>query len=192
MKIRTMAAIAAVCLAAPAAVSAQTSGTYVLEGSSYSITVQFGPGTLTVQEPNKVSEYAQVGPNEYHFTNPTNGIAYGLRVLGPDAIEAFKPGSSSPPTMLKLAGASTSLETTPEYDRLMEIAEGYAAKAESGDESPQVWATCAAVAFARATQTDVDAEWYARDAVERLKPILVSPGVNPCPEAISATIWAGN
>lgn len=189
MKIRTTLMLA-LGLAMPVAAAGQTSGTYVLEGSSYSITVQFAPGTLTVVEPNKTSPYSQVGPNEYHFTNPTNGIKYGLRVLGPNAIEAFKPGSNDPPTMLKLASTSLAADQSPEYDRLMQLAEEYAEKAQSGD--AHLWTTCAGAAFARATQPATDAEWWARDAVERLKPIMVDPNVNPCPEVISEEIWAGN
>lgn len=80
-------------------------GVYGIPENGYQITVTFGNGTLTVVEPNKTSVYTldPRRPNTYLFTNPNNGIKYGLRVINSNTLEAFKPlenGGETAPTKL--------------------------------------------------------------------------------------------
>jgi hypothetical protein len=95
-----VASFAFACLA-----EAGSNGTYVMDGGAYSINVEFVSDGLQIVEPNKTSLYESTGRGEYQFTNPTNGITYGLRVVDDSTIEAYKPGSSQPATTLKRASA---------------------------------------------------------------------------------------
>jgi hypothetical protein len=178
-------------VAPPAA--AQTSGTYTLEGTNYAIDVLFAPGKVTVVEPNKRSEYTMTRAGRYEFTNPTNGIRYGLQVIDAATIEAFKPlDPGSPPTTLVLTDRQAAGAQAATYDAHMKVANKYRALAESDADSPHVWAACAAAAYSRATQTSETANWYARDASALLKPIMVNPKTTPCPDAISQRHWDGH
>ncbi len=69
-----------------------------MDGGAYSINVEFVSDGLQIVEPNKTSMYTPTARGVYEFTNPTNGIRYGLRVIDDSTIEAFKPGSSDAAT----------------------------------------------------------------------------------------------
>ena len=86
-------AMAAILVATAAQAAKLSSGTYVMQGGSYSIGVAEQDGTLVVTEPNKTSVYTPAADGSYHFTNPNNGITYGLRIVDDRTIEAFKPGN---------------------------------------------------------------------------------------------------
>jgi hypothetical protein len=86
------------------AVIAQTSGLYSLQGSSYTILVEFRDGALLVRETNKESLYKRVAEGKYEFFNEVNGRAYGLRVVNATTLAAYRaePGSTAPETTLVL------------------------------------------------------------------------------------------
>src|SRR5688572_19656307 len=106
MKVSIQLLTAAACFCFGALASAGTNGTYVMDGGAYSINVEFVPDGLQIVEPNKTSLYTPTGAGVYEFTNPTNGTRYGLRVIDDSTIEAFKPGTSNPATVLKLSGSN--------------------------------------------------------------------------------------
>lgn len=189
MKAVPALAVVTMLLLTPSPGRAQTSGTYVLQGSSYSLSVRFGPGGLTVIEPNKESLYTMVGPNEYHFRNPANGILYGLRVLDAESIQAFKPGTDVPPTTLKLASPAAAAEGIVESDELMAVAEKYRDLSVRDPVNVQAWVTCSAAALTRATLDADDADSFIREAVPRLRALLVNESRNPCEDAIPAHFW---
>ncbi|HUQ49558.1 MAG TPA: hypothetical protein VM056_02500 [Terriglobales bacterium] len=84
-------------------------GTYGTPDGGYQIQVKYGNGTLTIVEPNKTSIYKLTRPNTYEFTNPTNGIKYGLRVIDGKTLDAFKPlanGGETSPTRLTMLRAA--------------------------------------------------------------------------------------
>ena len=57
------------------------SGTYMVEGGSYMITVRQDADTLVVVEPNKESPYARQADGSYAFYNPNTDTNYGIRII---------------------------------------------------------------------------------------------------------------
>lgn len=184
----------AVGSAAAQAPIAGTSGTYSLVGGEYQIQVIFSPAKVTIVEPNKTSHYDWDPARQiYEFYNLKTDAHYGIRVISPTRIEATKPrlNPGPPPSYFELK--STSFETqSGEYQKFMDIANKYkdlAARNVGTNQEVQAYTFCAATAFARATQTAEDSEWYARDAAARLKPIMVDKSRSPCPDAIPNEVW---
>lgn len=164
-------------------------GTYVLEGGSYSIDVKFGPGTLTVVEPNKTSVYRQQGSsNDYAFTNPTNNITYGLRVVDASTLQAYKPGTNSPPSTLRLR-APGPMSSVAASGSAEQIAERYAELSESDPANAQTWAQCAAAAMVRAMLPADQANAAVMQSAMLLKMITVNKASSPCPDAIPEALW---
>lgn len=201
----SLAAALALVLAAP--VAGQSSGLYVIDGGGYSIDLTVNGDTLTVVEPNKTSTYVKQGDGSYHFTNPNNGILYGIRIIDDRTIEAFKPGSGNPGTRLSLMGAprgrkapagpdmpgqasaEPNAQPTPAdvvgAQAMHREAERYAALAKSDPLNVQSHTACAAVAWKRYTSSAGEADAYAAEIKGMLKELLVDPGSNPCPEVIT-------
>ena len=169
---------------------AGTDGTYVMDGGAYSINVEFTAGGIQIVEPNKTSIYRSTGGNEYQFTNPTNGITYGLRVVDDETIEAFKPGSTQPSTMLKRRAAiSVNTEGNPDSAKYEALADKYATLAQSDADNAHVWAACGAAALGWATLSADQARTMASQSAAMLKPIMTSSGSSPCPDVIPADVW---
>lgn len=170
---------------------ATTDGTYVLDGGSYSINVTFGAGTLTVTEPNKTSVYRQRGAsNEYLFTNPNNGVTYGLRVVDNQTLEAFKPVPGNVPSTLKLRGSAPAAAIPDSTLANAEaVAEKYYELSESDPANAQTWTHCAAAALSRSMLTSSEAEQNAEQNAMLLKFMGASSSNSPCPDAISNHIW---
>lgn len=171
---------------------AGTDGTYVLEGGSYSIDVKFAPGTLTVIEPNKHSLYHEgEKPNEYLFTNPTNNVRYGMRVIDDATLEAFKPVPGNVPTRLKLRRAPTAAELPSDdvANTADAIAEYYFELSTSDPVNAQTWTQCAAAAMTRSTLPKQQADETAVQAATLLKMISGNRSGSPCPDAISDAAW---
>jgi hypothetical protein len=189
VSIRLLTAAACFCFAAFA--SAGTNGTYVMDGGAYSINVEFVPEGLQVVEPNKTSLYTPTAAGVYEFTNPTNSIRYGLRVIDDSTIEAFKPGSSNPPTILKLSGASLVAvdESSASYAQYSAIAEKYLTLSQTDPDNVHVWAACGAAALAFVHQSEDDALRSARQSAMLLKQIIVDGSGTPCADAIPASVW---
>jgi len=182
-------AIAAVSFTS--ALGAGTDGTYVMDGGAYSINVQFTADGLQIVEPNKTSLYRETGNNEYQFTNPTNGIVYGLRVLDDETIEAFKPGSSQAATTLKrsIANAYTVDEENPNYAKYSALADKYAELTQSDADNVHVWAACGAAALGWANMPADQAKTMAGQSAALLKSIMTNTGGSPCPEVIPNDVW---
>lgn len=177
--------VTALLLATPAL--AGNNGTYKLEGGVYTIDVEFADDTIKVVEPNKVSVYQRQADGSYQFTNPTNGVTYGLRVIDDQTLQAFKPGSTSAPSTLRLQVAPT-FEENADSDRHMETAMKYQQMAISDSDNVHIWSVCGMSAMAQATMTRDDAARQIKESVAMVKPIMVNAG-NPCPDAIPGEHW---
>lgn len=171
--------------------TAGSNGTYVMDGGAYSINVEFVSDGLEIVEPNKTSFYKSTGSGEYQFTNPTNGITYGLRVVDDSTIEAFKPGSAQPATILKRANAAamTVDEENPNYAKYAELADKYAELTQSDSDNVHVWAACGAAALGWANMPADQAKSMAGQSAALLKSIMTSAGSSPCPEVIPNDVW---
>jgi hypothetical protein len=182
-------AVASLALTSIAA--AGSDGTYVMDGGAYSINVQFVADGLQVVEPNKTSLYASTGHGVYQFTNPTNGITYGMRVIDDSTIEAFKPGSTQPATVLKRANAvALSVdEENPNYAKYSELAEKYVELTQSDADNVHVWAACGAAAMGWANMPADQARTMASQSAALLKSIMTTSGGSPCPEVIPNDVW---
>jgi hypothetical protein len=171
-------------------VEAGTNGTYVMDGGAYSINVEFVSGGLQIVEPNKTSLYTPAGHNEYQFTNPTNGISYGLRVLDDSTIEAFKPGSGQPATTLKLTTRGPNVgEANPDSGKYEALAGKYAELTASDSDNVHVWSACGAAALGWANMPADQAKDMARQSAALLKSIMVDMASSPCPEVIPNDVW---
>jgi hypothetical protein len=205
---RNFSLVAALALALAAPARGQSSGIYVIDGGGYSIDVTMNGDTLTVIEPNKTSTYTRQGDGSFHFTNPNNGILYGIRIIDDRTIEAFKPGSGNPGTRLSLMGAPRGKKPAPAADMpgkavadsgpaptpadvsasqaMHREAERYAALAKSDPLNVQSHTACAAVAWKRYTSSASEADAYAEEIKGMLKQLLVDPNANPCPDVITS------
>ncbi|MGH8178981.1 MAG: hypothetical protein ACREV5_22195 [Steroidobacter sp.] len=174
-----------------AAVSAGTNGTYVMDGGAYSINVEFVAEGLQIVEPNKTSLYTSTSPGVYEFTNPNNGIHYGLRVIDENTIEAFKPGSAQPGTVLKRSGGAAMVvdEDNPNYAHYAGIAEKYASMIESDPDSVHAWSACAAAALAWAHMPAAEATQLVIQSATMLKSIMGEGSPTPCDDAIPGKFW---
>jgi hypothetical protein len=182
--------LAAAALSFASVVEAGTNGTYVMEGGAYTIDVEFVAGGLQIVEPNKTSLYTPAGPNEFQFTNPTNGITYGLRVVDDSTIEAFKPGSGQPATTLKRAAAGFGGgEANPDAARYEALGAKYADLTASDPDNVHVWSACGAAALGWANMPADQAKDMARQSAALLKSIMVDMSSSPCPEVIPNDVW---
>jgi hypothetical protein len=182
---------AAACLCFTSLASAGTNGTYVMDGGAYSINVEFVPDGLQIVEPNKTSLYTPTAAGVYEFTNPTNGIRYGLRVIDDSTIEAFKPGSSDAATVLKRSGSNLIEvdEDSPTYEKYSAIADKYMSLSQSDPDNVHVWAACGAAALAFVHMSEADALQTAGQSAMLLKQIIVDGSSTPCADAIPASVW---
>lgn len=174
-----------------AGANAQTNGAYGLQDGSYVITLEFGTGAVTMKEPGKISVYTQTTPGVYTFTNPTNGLRYGLRVIDDQTVEAFQPGTKMAPDTLVLLSEASASASADANAEAMDLAEHYRSLTISDPDNVQVWATCSSAALASANMSGADADRFIRTAVEQLKLILVDTGWNPCSDVISPDQWGG-
>ena len=174
--------VAALSLAAAAA--AAPSGTYVIDGGGDSIDVKMDGGNLIVVEPNKTSTYVAQGDGTYEFTNPNNGVTYGIRVIDDRTIEAFKPGTDNAPTRLSLLGSPGGGTTADVADneKWEKLAEQYSERIQSDPANVQANVACAAVAMKRSVASKNEADAYAAQMLEMLRQMDASS--SPCPEVM--------
>lgn len=163
-----------------------TSGTYMLEGGSYVITVQMDGGNLMVEEPNKTSPYAPQNDGSFHFFNPNTNTNYGIRKIDDRTIEAFKPGTSQPSSRLVLI--STALPSaedisSSESEKWENIANDYMERSQNDPANVQSWIACGGVALKRSISTKADADAYAQQIAAMLR--QMSATSSPCPEVFS-------
>lgn len=211
MKTLRLAALGLCALASATTLRAQTTlsdGTYMIDGGSYSITVERDGANLIVIEPNKRSTYEPAPDGSYHFYNPNTDTVYGIRVLDNHRIAAFKPDRpDAGETVLSLVGrappraprpvetvdipASTIPAIGSPGDTYGQIANGYRDKAQSDPDNAQTWTACAAAALKRGTANPREADAYAVQMAQVLKLIVVDPARSPCEDAIPPAQWAG-
>ena len=184
--LRHAAAAAAVAfvLSISSVVSAAPGGTYVIDGGGYSIELRTEGDNLVVVEPNKTSTYVRQADGSFHFTNPNNGILYGIRVIDDSTIEAFKPGSDGAPTVLKRFGTpggatNTDVASSEQFEA---IANKYLELSQSDPDNAQTHSACAALALKRSQASKDEADAYAVQMAAMIRQLLVDPSVNPCPD----------
>ena len=168
------------------AAGAAPGGTYVIDGGGYSIDIKMDGGNLVVVEPNKTSTYEAQADGTYHFTNPNNGITYGIRVIDDRTIEAFKPGTDNPPTRLSLLGSpggATSVDVA-DNEKWEKLAEHYGELIQSDPSNVQANAACAGVAMKRSVASQEEADAYAAQMAGMLRQMDVSG--NPCPDVFTS------
>lgn len=164
--------------------SAAAAGTYVIDGGGYRIEVEEEGNNVVVVEPNKRSVYVLQSDGTFHYRDDTSGVVYGLRWLNQDSIEAFKPGSTNPATLLRRqgsAGAPTGADVA-DAQKYATIAMKYVTKISTDPREIQINTTCAAVAHQRSITSRQEADVYAMQAKLAITPILVNPTQNPCPD----------
>jgi hypothetical protein len=180
-------ALAIVSLAAVPALaqSAATPGTYVLEGGSYTMSVEMVDGMLVVHEPNKDSPYSPQADGTYHFYNDNNGQTYGIRVIDANTLEAFKPGTSNPPSRLVLLNSAVptgEAVASEESSKWEDIAMQYMERAQTDSANVQSWTACGAVAMKRSVSPQAEADQYAAQMAAMLQ--QMDAGSSPCPEVM--------
>ena len=184
----TRLALGAAALAWSALALAAPGGTYVVAGGGYSIDLKVEGDSLVVVEPNKTSNYSLQSDGTYHFTNPNNGITYGIRVIDDRTIEAFKPGSGGEPTRLTLLGSPGGGTTADVADseKYEAIAARYFQLSQSDPGNVQSHTACAAVAMKRSMASRDEADAYAAEMASMLRQLLVDESANPCPDVFTS------
>ncbi|MDY6488431.1 MAG: hypothetical protein ACN6NW_13770 [Acinetobacter amyesii] len=170
---------------------AATDGIYAIENGYYSINVKFEGDHLTIVEPNKTSVYNKQGSSEYVFTNPTNNITYGLRIINDSTLEAYKPGTDSPPTVLKLqSNRATTPVSSINSNRMKELADKYYQLSQTDSPNTQTWTQCAAVAMGYSTLSAQEAKNMEVQSATLLQMIQANPSSSsPCSDVISNSTW---
>ena len=189
---RAMLATFAVAMLASATVQAATitPGTYMLEGGSYTITVETDGDGLLVREPNKDSPYTRFDEDEFHFWNDNTQTNYGLRYLDDRTIEAFKPDvPGNVGSRLVLVGGGTGIVESDDSERWEQLAQDYSARIESDPANVQAWAACAGVAMKRSVSTVEDADDYARQMAQMLQQMMPAGSPSPCAEVMPDNVW---
>lgn len=195
------AAIAIAALAGGAQAQSISSGTYVLDGGSYSIEVINQGDTLLVKEPNRDSPYKRHPDGSWRFYNPNTDANYAIRYVDPATIEAYKPDQpGNVPSRLNRLGGAPAAEATPAAPAAApspsgrtdfgSIADSYMRRALDEPDDVQVWSFCAAAAKKREVSTAAEADAYALKAAESLKLILTDTSRSPCEDVISPTLWS--
>jgi hypothetical protein len=163
-----------------------TPGTYMLEGGSYTITIDKDGDGLVVREPNKNSPYTRFDDDEFHFWNDNTQTNYGLRYVDARTIEAFKPDvpDNVPSRLVLMSGSNDAVVESPDSARWEQLAEQYSARIEADPDNAQAWSACAAVAMKRGISTVADADAYAAQMKQMLALMMGEGSASPCPEVI--------
>ena len=180
----------AVLVVAAAQAATITPGTYMLEGGSYTITIESDGDGLLVREPNKDSPYSRFDEDEFHFWNDNTQTNYGLRYLDDRSIEAFKPDvPGNVGSRLVLVGGGTGIFESDDSERWEQLAQDYSARIESDPANVQAWAACAGVAMKRSVSTVEDADAYARQMAQMLQQMMPAGSPSPCGEVMPDNVW---
>lgn len=180
----------AMLVSATAQAATITPGTYMLEGGSYTITIESDGDGLLVREPNKDSPYTRFDEDEFHFWNDNTQTNYGLRYLDDRTIEAFKPDvPGNVGSRLVLVGGGTGIVESDDSERWEQLAQDYSARIESDPANVQAWAACAGVAMKRSVSTVEDADAYARQMAQMLQQMMPAGSPSPCAEVMPDNVW---
>jgi hypothetical protein len=172
---------------------AATNGTYSIQNGYYSIDARFEENKLVIVEPNKTSTYLKNSSGDYIFTNPTNNITYGMRVLDDKTLEAFKPGVPNSSTILTLESSAPKVQSASndgKSNQMKALADKYFKLAESDSNNVHTWANCASVALAYSSLSMDKAKEMELQAATLIK-LSQSPvaSTSPCSEVISNKTW---
>lgn len=187
MKMLSRAALAAGLLLA-ASHALAVNGTFVMDGGSYSMTIEEDGANLVLVEPNKRSVYTPAGDGTYRFHNDVTGSDFYLRVLDDDTLEAGRVPQTGSPSILRRLDTASAMAALEENGELTALAERYAERAQSDPDNAQAWTFCSAVAFKRAMGDGAEAAQFAQQSAQVLQTILVGSS-NPCPDAIPSQYW---
>ena len=180
----------AMLVSATAQAATITPGTYMLDGGSYTITIETDGDGLLVREPNKDSPYSRFDEDEFHFWNDNTQTNYGLRYLDDRTIEAFKPDvPGNVGSRLALVGGGTGIVESDDSERWEQLAQDYSARIESDPANVQAWAACAGVAMKRSVSTVEDADAYARQMAQMLQQMMPAGSPSPCAEVMPDNVW---
>ncbi|WPC30965.1 hypothetical protein [Acinetobacter towneri] len=172
---------------------AATNGTYSIQNGYYSIDARFEENKLVIVEPNKTSTYLKNSSGDYIFTNPTNNITYGMRVLDDKTLEAFKPGVPNSSTILTLKSSAPKVQSASndgKSNQMKALADKYFKLAETDSDNVHTWANCASVALAYSSLSMDKAKEMELQAATLIK-LSQSPvaSTSPCSEVISNKTW---
>lgn len=180
-------ALFAICSLAKAQIKL-TSGQYTTADGYYTITINFEGNSLTVIEPNRTSVYKKVADNIFSFIHPNTNVDYRIEVMDPQTIQTFKPGVSNSRYTIRLSSGSTGADNE-QYKTYAAMAERYKAKMASDKKDAQLWAFCAAAAYARSSMNEEGFKEYATQVASSIKLIIINKAKCPCEDAIPVAIW---
>lgn len=166
-----------------------SSGIYTSSDGYYSITVTFKDKVLTIVEPNKTSPYALVAGNEYHYTNPANGIEYLIEVVDATTLAMYKPTNLANKYKFYFTGSANKPADNEKFKKFSQIAKNYLEKMKEDPKDAQLWSYCAAAANARSSFNDEGLEEYLSKLVPSMKAILENKNVCPCIDAIHPDLF---
>ena len=188
--LQSIAFLASTLLIGASSVRAQSSGTYVVDGGSYSVVVEASGDELVVIEPNKRSVYRRHGKTkEFRAFHESSSSTFTMTVVDDRTLRASRIPQTIPPTMLRLVGAAAAKTAADKQQRFEAIAERYRVLAEGDTDNAQTWSFCAAAAKGWALKSEIDAATYAWRAGQQLKTIMVDPTSTPCRDAIPQSLW---
>ena len=195
--------VAALAMPLSAQSIALEDGRYTAADGHYSVAVLSTDGSIRTVEPNHTSTYQPTDrANVYHYTSNgerTAGTVYGLHVIDARSFEAFKPGvngpgTGRPGTRFTWSGSLTA--TAPSSDAADDAAtppaEKYQKKMEDDPANTHLWAACAMAALVKSQADGSGFAVYAKEVVASIKPIMETPGTNPCPDVIPNAIWSAD
>ncbi|BAN45737.1 hypothetical protein [Metapseudomonas resinovorans] len=162
-------------------------GTYVIEGGSYSMTVEQEGNALVVVDGNKRSRYEPQGDGSYRYYNPVSGSTFSLRFDDHGRVEADRVPSEGTPSILARVDAPIAADAATDNQAHLAIAQRYSELAQNDPDNAQAWTMCAAVAFKRSQSDGEDFSRYARQMADNLK--LMDANGNPCSDAIPDVYW---
>lgn len=166
-----------------------SSGYYTSSDGNYTITVLFKDKVLTIVEPNKTSPYALVAGNEYHFTNPTNGIEYLIEVVDETTLAMYKPTNRANKYKFYFTGSANKPADNEKFRKFSQIAKSYLEKMKEDPKDAQLWSFCAAAANARSSFNEEGFQEYLSKIIPSMKAILEDKNVCPCKDAIDQDMF---
>lgn len=166
-----------------------SSGYYTSTDGNYTITVLFKDKILTIVEPNKKSPYALVAGNEYHFTNPTNGIEYLIEVVDETTLAMYKPANRANKYKFYFTGSANKPANLEKFNKYFSVAKMYLERMKTDAKDAQLWSFCAAAANARSSFNEEGFEEYLSKIIPSMKALLEDKTKCPCTEAIDQDMF---
>ncbi len=166
-----------------------SAGNYTSADGYYTIIISYKDNILTIVEPNKISPYKLLSGNEYHFTNPTNGIEYLIEVVDETTLATYKPTNRNNKYLFYFTGTANTPASKEDFNKYFPIAQKYKEKMKEDPKDAQLWSFCAAVANARSSFSKEGYEEYVSKVVPSMKVILEQKDKCPCTDAIDQRLF---